>query len=115
MRTVRRAMADRRTFLGAVSGVAASLVLASGAEAQQSPPPAASPSPSPSPKPPSAAARAQAEAMRRFDPHLSDAQIDTIAHGIDGLTSEGQRLNPHGTTLKNADEPATRFAAAGAR
>lgn len=110
-------MADRRTFLGAVSGVAASLVLASSAEAQQTPAPAPasaapSPSPSPSPKPPSAAARAQAEALRRFDPHLGDAQIDTIARGIDGIAMEGQRLNPHGTTLKNADEPVTRFAVA---
>lgn len=114
-------MADRRTFLGAVSGVAASLVLSSGADAQQSPSPAPasakpspSPSASPSPKPPSAAARSQAEAMRRFDAKLSDEQIETIARGIDGLTSTGQRLNPHGTTLKNADEPVTRFAVAGA-
>lgn len=70
----------------------------------------ASPRPSASPKPPSASARAQAEAMRAFDPGLSDAQLDTIARGIDGNSAAGQKLNKRGRLLKNSDEPATRFA-----
>jgi hypothetical protein len=119
-------MADRRSFLGAVSGVAASVVLASKADAQAQAPvatPATSPLPSPapsasaSPKPPSAAAVATAVAMRRFDATLSDKDIDTIAHAIDDNRGGAARLNPHkATTLKNGDEPATRFSAArGAR
>lgn len=107
-------MADRRSFLGAVSGVAASLVLASSADAQQAPPvPAGTAAPSPhasaTPKPASAAARAQAETMRTFDAQLSDAQLEKIARGIDGLADEGRQLNPRGTRLKNGDEPVTRF------
>ncbi len=120
-------MADRRSFLGAVSGVAVSVVLAKTAEAQTAPDkpspgpsapaapaaPAASgpasPGPSASPKPPSAGARAQAEAMRAFDPKLSDAEIETIARGIDGSYAAGQKLNKHGRVLKNGDEPITRF------
>jgi hypothetical protein len=109
-------MADRRSFLGAVSGVAVSVVLARRAEAQTAPdkpspgPAAAPPRPSPSAKPPSAAARAQAEAMRAFDPRLTDAQLDTIARGIDGNDAAGRKLNKKGRVLKNGDEPATRFA-----
>lgn len=71
----------------------------------------ASPHPSASPKPPTAAARAQAEAMRAFDPKLTDAQLETIARGIDGGSAAGQKLNKRGRVLKNSDEPATRFAA----
>ncbi len=70
----------------------------------------ASPGPSPSPKPPSAGARAQAEAMRAFDPKLTDAQVETIARGIDGNDAAGQKLNKKGRVLRNGDEPATRFA-----
>ncbi len=69
----------------------------------------ASPGPSASPKPPSAGARAQAEAMRAFDPKLSEAEIETIARGIDGGYAGGQKLNKHGRVLKNGDEPITRF------
>ncbi len=69
----------------------------------------ASPGPSPSPKPPSAAARAQAETMRAFDPKLTDAQLDTIARGIDGNDAAGQRLNKKGRVLKNGDEPVTQL------
>jgi hypothetical protein len=115
-------MADRRSFLGAVSGAAVSVVLAKAAEAQtvsDKPAPrpsapggsagSASPGPSASPKAPSAAARAQAEAMRAFDPKLSEAEIETIARGIDGGYTAGQKLNKHGRVLKNGDEPVTRF------
>jgi hypothetical protein len=116
-------MADRRSFLGAVSGVAASVLLVAKADAQapapeappkSSPLPSAAPSPRPSasPKPPSAVAAAVAASMRRFDANLSDKDLDTIAHGIDDNRRGAVRLNPKkATTLKNADEPVTRFSA----
>jgi len=116
-------MADRRSFLGAVSGVAATVLLAAKADAQgpvaspppASPPPASPPSPKPSasPKPPSALAAATALSMRRFDPSLSDKDFDTIAHGIDDNRRGAARLNPNkATALKNGDEPVTRFSVA---
>jgi hypothetical protein len=113
-------MADRRSFLGAVSGVAASVLLASQADAQTSAPaapPASSPLPSPapsaSPKPASAVAAAIAVSMRRFDAALSDKDVDTIAHAIDDNRRGAARLNPRkATVLKNADEPVTRFSVA---
>ena len=114
-------MADRRSFLGAVSGVAAVALLASPADAQTAPqaPPASSPLPSPgpsaSPKPASAVAAvaaAVAASMRAFDPALSDRDVDTIAHAVDDNRRGAARLNPRkATALKNADEPVTRFAA----
>jgi hypothetical protein len=117
-------MADRRSFLGAVSGVAASVLLASKADAQapapQAPPktsplPSAQPAPKPSasPKPASALAAATAISMRRFDPDLSDKDLDTIAHAIDDNRKGAARLNPNkATALKNGDEPVTRFSVA---
>jgi len=120
-------MADRRSFLGVVSGVAASVLLASKAEAQAtapeappkpSPLPSAAPSPGPSasPKPASALALAIATSMRRFDAALSDKDVDTIAHAIDDNRRGAARLNPRkATALKNADEPVTRFSVAGPR
>ncbi|HEX3469372.1 MAG TPA: hypothetical protein VHT05_14925 [Candidatus Elarobacter sp.] len=90
-------------------------MLAAPADAQA--PPAAGapgspvPSPSASPKPPGAAAAAIAASMRRFDPQLTDADLDTIARGIDENRRGEARLNPHRATgLHNADEPVTRFA-----
>jgi hypothetical protein len=100
-------MADRRSFLGAVSGVATTLLLTGTAGAQSSAPPA--PAPSTTPAPPSAASRAIAATMRRFDASLTDAEVDTIARGIDQNAS-GAALNPHrGTALRNADEPVLHF------
>jgi hypothetical protein len=107
-------MADRRSFLGAVSGVAASVLLAGPADGQ-TPPPAApatgpSPGPSASPKPPTAVVAAVAASMRRFDPALSDRDLETIAHAIDDNRAAAARLNPRrATTLRNGDEPVTRF------
>jgi hypothetical protein len=115
-------MADRRSFLGAVSGVAASVMLVTKADAQTTAPaesPASSPLPSPapsasaSPKPPSAAAVATAVAMRRFDAALSDGDVERIARAIDDNRRGAARLNPRkATVLKNGDEPVTRFSAA---
>lgn len=51
--------------------------------------------------------------MRRFDAGLSDKDVDTIAHAIDDNRRGAARLNPRkATTLKNADEPVTRFSVA---
>ena len=61
-------------------------------------------------KPPSDVALATAWAMRRFDPKLTDDQIDTIARAIDENASAGARLNSKKKRLRNADEPVTTFA-----
>jgi hypothetical protein len=116
-------MSDRRSFLGAVSGVAASVLLASKADAQApapEAPPKTTPAPSQpspkasaSPKPASVLAAATALSMRRFDPNLSDKDLDTIAHAIDDNRRGAARLNPNkATALKNGDEPVTRFSVA---
>ena len=47
--------------------------------------------------------------MRKFDPGLSDKDVQNIAAGIDGNLKIGARVNPHGTALKNWDEPVTIF------
>ena len=115
-------MADRRSFLGAVSGAAVSVLLASKADAQapatgtpaaSTLPTPPSPAPSASPKPASALAVALAASMHRFDPQLSDKDLETIAHAIDDNRRSAARLNPRKATgLKNVDEPITRFAVA---
>jgi hypothetical protein len=111
-------MADRRSFLGAVSGVAATVLFAKAADAQTTAPVPASPVPKPSasPKPPTAEAVAIAASMRRFDPALSDADLDKIAHGIDDNRRGEARLNPRrATALRNGDEPVTHFSVKGER
>lgn len=47
--------------------------------------------------------------MRKFDAQLSDKDLETIAAGIDDNLKIGSRVNPHGTALKNWDEPVTTF------
>ncbi len=113
-------MADRRSFLGAVSGVAASVLLTAPADAQSAAPAAGAtgptPKPSASPKPPTALAAAISASMRRFDPVLSDADLETIARAIDDNRLGEARLNPHrATALHNGDEPVTRFSVRDAR
>lgn len=97
-------MKTRKEFLAAAAAVP--LIAA----APPSPPPA-SPSPAPTPKRPeiSASARALAESMRTFDSSLTDKEIDEIATGINYNLRVGARVNPHGTALKNWNEPATIF------
>ncbi len=51
--------------------------------------------------------------MRRFDPHLDDAQIETIARGIDDADASARVLSPHAEPLHNGDEPVTRFYVSG--
>jgi hypothetical protein len=50
--------------------------------------------------------------MRRFDPSLTDAQIATIAAGIEDSAKAGAALGGPKNRLRNGDEPATRFAVA---
>lgn len=95
-------MSTRKTFIAA----AASMPLL--AVAPPSPPPA-SPSPSPKARKISEAARALAAEMRKFDPALSDKELEDIAAGIDGNLKAGASVNPHGTALKNWDEPVAIF------
>ncbi len=47
--------------------------------------------------------------MRAFDPKLTDAELATIAEGIDGNLQLGRAVNPKGTTIPNSVEPATSF------
>lgn len=60
-------------------------------------------------KSPSDPSLAAARSMRRFDPKLTDEQIDTIARAIDENAFAGARLNPKKKRLRNADEPVTTF------
>jgi len=97
-----RGIKNRRQFLATLTAGSAVLMTAGT-------PPPAKPAPSPSAKPPSPAALAIAATMRRFDPKLSDAEIATIAEGIDEGAGFGAALNPKKKRLRNWDEPVTRF------
>jgi hypothetical protein len=99
-----RPTSNRKQFLAAVAAGAA-LSFKSSASAE----PSAPPSPSPTEKPPSEAALALAATMRRFDPKLNDAEITTIARGIDEGARFGAALNPKKKRLRNWDEPVTTF------
>ena len=105
-------MKNRRSFLATVAsgGVGFALAKVDPALAQSSP----SPAPTGSGKPPSPAAAASAASMRmRFDPALSDADVQTIAKAIDANGDAAKTLNPKKKRLKNGDAPAVRFAAVG--
>lgn len=107
-------MKNRRTFLAAIAsgGVGLSLLTLDPAAAQSSP--AASPVPSPSDKAASFGAAALAATMRvRFDPALTDADLQTIAKAIDANVDAAKLLNPKKKPLENGDEPAVHFAATG--
>ncbi len=93
------------TAAGAVLAASRSRAIAAGG-----PPP--SPRPFATTRPvrePSAAARAQAAAMRRFEPGLCDAEIATIARGIDDNLAAGPLLAGRSHPLRNGDAPATVF------
>ncbi len=97
---------SRRIFLaGAALGVGAAL-LPSAPMAEPSP--AATPSPAPVPTP-SPGALDLARSMRRFDPQLTEPQIEKIAAGIEQGYTFGSSLNPHGTFLQNGDAPVPQF------
>jgi hypothetical protein len=111
---------NRKQFLSALTAGGAAVALATGAKAQPStstpaaagsPPAAPAGKPAPaataSEKPPSAAALAVAATMRRFDPKLSDAQVERIARDIDDAGQFGPALNPKKKPLQNGDEPVT--------
>ena len=91
-------------FLAAAVSAGALLAAPAGAQTTATPTPAPTPA-----KKPSDAASALAARMRAFDPNLSDADLATIAEGIDGNFSLGRAVNPKGTAIPNAIEPATAF------
>jgi hypothetical protein len=97
-------MADtRRAFLAAASAVGLEIVIAGQAQAQ---------TPSPSPKATKAAsayARDFAHRMLAFDPHLSQKQLDSIAHQVDQLGDFRKQLHPKGHGLANGDPPSPQF------
>lgn len=49
----------------------------------------------------------------RFDPELDDAEVQTIARGIDDSVKAGAVLNPKKKPLQNGDEPVTIFSVTG--
>jgi hypothetical protein len=91
-------MPSRKSFLTTVSIAGSSLAASAAAIA----PGVAAPVHAPS-----EAARTAALAMRRFDPKLTDHEIETIARGIDDGTSSAKVLAK--PSLANGDEPVTRF------
>lgn len=93
-------MSTRKQFLAAAASVP---LLAA------SPTPAPTTAPTPNKREISQAARALAAQMRQFDPAITDKQLEDIASGIDYNLRVGNRVNPHGTALKNWDEPVTVF------
>jgi hypothetical protein len=95
-------MKSRRSFLAAVASGGAGMSLG-----------ALDPAAAATPKPPSSQSEALAHAMRaRFDPRLSDADLQTIAKAIDANNEAALTLNPKKKRLKNGDAPALRFAVA---
>lgn len=114
-------MKDRKTFLAGIGIAGVAIAFGRAAEAQQEATPAATTSPRPAiPAPPpkriarpakrpSAAALAVAATFRRFDSRLDDAEIETIARGIDDGVKAGTALNPKKRPLRNGDEPVTIF------
>jgi len=98
------AMRSRKEFLvTAGAAAAASLAPESSIAATPAPAPTATPTPSP-------AGREFALRMRRFDPSLTDAQIDAIAAGVDQSFEAGKTIRRH-HELQNSDGPTPEFAA----
>jgi len=116
---------DRKTFLAGLGVAGAVIAFGRAAEARQETKPAATGSarpaiPAPPPKRiarpakrPSAAALAMAATFLRFDPELDDAEVQTIARGIDDSVKAGAVLNPKKKPLQNGDEPVTIFSVTG--
>ncbi len=96
-------MKNRRTFLIASGAASAALVLARHDE------PSAALA-APAAKRPSDAARAVAATMRRFDRRLTAEELETIARGIDEATAAATPLRSRHDSLRNGEEPVTRFA-----
>lgn len=78
------------------------------AQTPASPPPTSSPTPKATPTP-SPAAREFALQMRKFDPALTDAEIDSIAQQVDQLSDLRRQLRPKGHDLANGDLPTPQF------
>jgi hypothetical protein len=47
--------------------------------------------------------------MLKFDPDLSEKQLDSIAHQVDQLSDFRTQLRPHGHGLSNGDPPSPQF------
>jgi hypothetical protein len=100
----------RKAFLAAATSLGAGLALTGSVEAQTpSDSPSAKPTASPSPSP---AARELALRMRKFDPNLTDAQIDLVAAGIDQGFDAGKSIRKHHALL-NGEGPSPEFAVEG--
>jgi len=100
-------MKNRRSFLAGVAsgGIGLAVVSAEPALAQTTP----SPAPSGSAKPASAVAVATAVSMKRFDPALTDEDVQSIAKAIDANNDAARVLNPKKKRLANGAAPAVHF------
>jgi hypothetical protein len=47
--------------------------------------------------------------MKRFDPQLSEKELDSIAHQVDQSFATGKALRPKGHGLSNGDAPSPQF------
>jgi hypothetical protein len=110
-------MPSRKRFISSLTVAGTSRSSVASASAQPAPTATATPvaatTTTPEAKPVSEIARAQALAMRRFDPHLSDEQIEAIARGVDDGMAAGAALSPNSAPLRNSEEPVTRFTVPG--
>jgi hypothetical protein len=107
-------MKNRRSFLATVASGGVGLALATSEPAVAQTTPSPSPSPSGSAKAPTAEAVALATAMRaRFDPALTDDDVQAIAKAIDVNNDAANALNPKKKRLKNGDAPIVRFTVTG--
>lgn len=93
----------RKEFLVAAMAAGAGFSQTDNAQAQ-TPSPAAKATAAPS-----SLARAFAERMRQFDPHLTEKQLNDVAHQIDQGFDVRSALRPKGRGLSNGDAPAPQF------
>ena len=95
-------MKNRRAFLIASGAVGVAVALGRRGEGVAG-------AAAPARKRPSEAARATAATMLRFDPELGQADLESIAHGIDDATAAAAALRTKRKPLRNGDEPVTVF------
>jgi hypothetical protein len=97
-------MTSRKEFLATAGAAGATGLISDRASA--APSPSASPTATP---PPSPSAHELALRMRKFDPELTDTQIDAIAAGIDQGFDAGKSIRKH-HALQNGYGPSPEFA-----
>lgn len=104
------AVSTRRAFLAVATAAGAGLAMTASVQAQTPAPPTSTASPTPKATPtPSPSAREFAQRMRKFDPQLTDDEIDSIAQQVDQLSDIRRQLRPKGRDIPNGDLPTPQF------